>query len=144
MAWKPFSTAVEKSILDAIRDAENQCSGEIRIHVDRFCKGDPYFKATNIFHHLEMAQTQLRNGVLIYVAVKDHKFAILGDEGIDQKVEEGFWESTKAKMIEEFSKGDIPGGIVRGIQEAGIQLKKYFPADDSLGNELSDELSYGS
>jgi len=144
MAWKPFSTAIEKTILDAIADAENQCSGEIRVHIDRYCKGDPYVKATNIFHHLEMAQTKLRNGVLIYVAVKDHKFAIIGDEGIDTKVDDEFWESTKSKMTTEFQQGDIPGGIIRGISEAGNQLKKYFPADDSLGNELSDDLSYGT
>lgn len=144
MAWKPFSSKIEKSILDAIQQAEKACSGEIRIHIDQYCKGDPVFKATNMFHHLEMNLTEQRNGVLIYVAVKDKKFSIIGDVGIDEKVPDNFWEETKELMLDKFKQNAIADGIVVGINHAGEQLKTYFPADDDKGNELSDEISYGA
>lgn len=144
MAWKPFSSNVEDSIVQAITQAEAACSGEVRVRIDQYCKGDPVFKATNVFHHLGMDQTELRNGVLIYVAIKDKKFSIIGDEGIDNKVPDNFWEETKNLMTAEFRKGDITNGIIIGVQHAGEQLAKYFPPDDSKGNELPDDISYGS
>lgn len=143
MAWRPFSSKSEKQILNAIAVAEETCSGEIRVHVDQFCKGDPVFKAQNLFFHLEMEQTELRNGVLIYVAVKDKKFAIIGDEGINEKVAPDFWNATKELMLGHFKNNDINAGIITAIQHAGEQLSKYFPADSSLGNELSNDISYG-
>ncbi|MCB9262041.1 MAG: TPM domain-containing protein [Flavobacteriales bacterium] len=144
MSWKPFSTEVEKKITDAITKAESECSGEIRVHVDEYCKSDPVFKAKNVFTHLKMEETELRNGVLIYVAMFDRKFAIIGDKGIHEKVGDDFWDKTKEIMLAEFIKGDIPAGIIDGINIAAEQLKKYFSADDTLGNELSNDISYGS
>ena len=144
MAWTPFSSDSESEIMEAIASAEKTCSGEIRVHIDRFCKGDPYFKATNVFHHLKMDETSLRNGVLIYVAALDHKFAIIGDSGINEKVDDNFWEATKDEMAKKFRDGDLVGGIVTGVNHAGEQLQEYFPADEDKGNELSDDISYGA
>ncbi len=144
MAWRPFSTKKEKQILAAIAEAEEMCSGEIRVHIDEYCKGDPVFKAQNLFFHLEMDATALRNGVLIYVALKDHCFSIIGDSGIDEKVPDDFWETTKEKMTTYFKQNDITSGIIAGIQNAGEQLQTYFPADDSKGNELTNDISYGA
>jgi len=144
MAWNPFSSSMEESILKAISAAEAGCSGEIRIHVDKYCKGDPVYKASNLFFHFEMEQTETRNGVLIYVAVKDHKFSIIGDEGIDKKVSSVFWEQTKDLMMVDFKTGDIPSGIITGIQCAGIQLAKYFPIDKDDKKELTNDASHDS
>lgn len=144
MAWKPFSSKKEKHILAAIANAEERCSGEIRVHIDEYCKGDPVFKAKNIFGHLEMDKTAQRNGVLIYVALKDHKFSIIGDEGIDAKVEDDFWDCTRDKMLEKLKQGLIIDAIIAGVENAGEQLSKYFPPSDEHGNELSDEITYGS
>lgn len=144
LSWTPFSEEEEKRILQAIKQAELTTSGEIRVHIDKWCKTDPVFKAQNIFGHLEMDQTKLRNGVLIYVALKEHKFAIVGDIEIDNKVGSHFWESTKEKMKTKFKSGDVINGICDGIQEAGIQLQKFFPYDRKTDiNELPDEISYG-
>ncbi len=141
--WKPLSEYEEKQVVDAIVEAEKQTSGEIRIHLDKWCKSDPLFKAQNIFDHLELQNTKLRNGVLIYVAVKEHKFAIVGDQGIDAVVPGDFWESTKEKMRAQFASGNLAGGVVAGIQEAGIQLKNHFPYQEDDENELPNEISYG-
>jgi uncharacterized membrane protein len=141
--WQPFSSTEEQKILDAIVSAEENTSGEIRVHVDRYCKSDPVFKAKNQFLHLEMSNTELRNGVLIYVAMDEHKFAIVGDEGIDAKVGPTFWHSTKDLMIKNFKANKPVDAICEGIAEAGKQLKKYFPITDSDKNELHDTISYG-
>ncbi|MBI1306276.1 MAG: TPM domain-containing protein [Bacteroidetes bacterium] len=144
MSWKPFLPAEEQIILEAIRKAELTCSGEIRLHVDQYCKGDPLFKAKNVFYHLKMDETRERNGVLIYLSVQDKKFSILGDIGIHEKVQQEFWDSTRDKMQELFKGGKIAEGIAAGIHEAGIQLSKYFPWRDDDTNELPDDISYGS
>ncbi|MFT5513861.1 MAG: putative membrane protein [Bacteroidia bacterium] len=144
MAWRPFSTKKEKLILAAIAKAEEMCSGEIRVHIDEYCKGDPVFKAQNLFFHLEMDNTDLRNGVLIYVALKDHQFSIIGDSGINEKVPDNFWDETKEQMLVHFKRKDMNTAIIAGVQSAGEQLQKYFPADDSRGNELTNDISYGS
>ena len=91
-----------------------------------------------------MDKTHLHNGVLIYVALKDHKFSIIGDSGINEKVPDNFWDDTKEQMLIHFKRNDLTTGIIAGIQNAGEQLSKFFPADDSLGNELSNDISYGA
>lgn len=142
MFWKPFTPEQEEEIVKAISDAERNTSAEIRVHADRFCKGDPMNKAANIFFKLKMHKTEERNGVLVYVSVEDKRFAIIGDEGIDKKVPENFWNTTRDKMVSHFAQNRLSQGIITGIQEAGNQLMKYFPADDK-GNQLPNEISYG-
>lgn len=139
----PFTKEQETRIIAAIKEAELNTSGEVRIHVEKHCKGDAYEQAVQVFEKLGMTATELRNGVLIYLAISDHKFAIIGDQGINEKVPENFWETTKDLMKGHFAQGNLVEGVVEGITDAGMQLKKYFPYQTDDKNELSDEISYG-
>ncbi len=142
MAWRPFTKAEELHITEAVADAEKGTSGEIRVHIDRYCKTDPLLKAQNLFHHLKMDETELHNGVILYVSIDDKKVAIYGDKGINEKVELDFWDITLGHMTEEFKNGNIMAGIVAGITDAGKRLKQYFPVADDDKNELTNEISY--
>ncbi|MDR6301844.1 TPM domain-containing protein [Mesonia maritima] len=133
----------EQEIVAAIREAENKTSGEIRVHIERTCTIDIFDRAKTIFHELKIDNTKLENGVLIYLAVEDHKFYIMGDRGIDKVVPPNFWESTKDIMQSHFRKGEFKKGLVEGIHKAGEQLKKHFPLADDDINELSDQISRG-
>ncbi len=139
----PFSKEEEVRILAAIKDAEKDTSGEIRIHIEKKCKEDPYTDAIHAFERLKMTKTEHRNGVLILLALEDHKFAIVGDKGIDEKVPEGFWDETKDLMIAHFKEGRIADGIAEGIRDAGAQLKQFFPYRSNDINELNDDISFG-
>jgi uncharacterized membrane protein len=138
-----FSKEQKDSILSAVREAELNTSGEIRVHIDKFCKGDVLDRAAYMFEKLQMHRTKLRNGVLFYLAVGDHKFAILGDAGINAVTPDNFWENIKTVMLSSFSEGDFAGGLVRGILMAGTQLKEHFPWMKDDVNELSDDISFG-
>jgi len=141
--WEPLTPEQEQRVLKAIAAAELNTSGEIRVHIDKYCKTDPVFKAMNLFTHLKMEKTNYRNGVLLYVAKLENKFAIVGDEGINRVVPADFWESTKELMKARFSKGEITEGLEQGVNEIGVQLKQYFPYEDGDINELPDTISYG-
>lgn len=141
--WEPLTPAEEQRVLAAIAAAELGTSGEIRVHIDKYCKTDPVFKAMNLFTHLKMEKTKYRNGVLIYIAKKENKFAIVGDEGINRVVPADFWESTKEVMKAQFSQGEMVVGLELGIAEIGRQVKQYFPFEDGDINELPDTISYG-
>jgi uncharacterized membrane protein len=141
---KYFSEENKLQITNAIRVAENNTSGEIRVHIEKHCKGDVLDRAAYIFEKLEMHKTQLRNGVLFYLAIEDHKFAILGDAGINQKVSENFWEEIKEEMAGKFREGKFTEGLSTGIKQAGKQLKQHFPYQKDDVNELSDEISFGA
>ncbi len=136
-----LSAAQEQEIVSAILEAENNTSGEIRVHIEATCAQDHFKRARQLFHQLKMDNTRERNGVLLYVAVKDHKFVILGDKGIDRVVPEGFWDSTRDIIQEHFRQGEFKQGIVEGIIEAGKELKVHFPWKSDDTNELSDEIS---
>jgi uncharacterized membrane protein len=140
---KYFSEENKLQIANAIRVAELNTSGEIRIHIEKFCKEDVLDRAAYIFEKLEMHKTQLRNGVLFYVAVEDHKFAILGDAGINQVVSENFWEKTKEVVLSNFKEQKLTEGLTAGILMAGEQLKAHFPYQSDDKNELSDDISFG-
>lgn len=131
----------EQQVINAIREAELNTSGEIRVHFEKSLNQDAILRAQEVFYQLEMDKTMNKNGVLFYVAVDDHKFAIIGDEGIDQKVPDDFWLSIKDEVITEFAKGNHGKGLVLGILHAGEKLKEYFPYGDKDENELSDEIS---
>lgn len=140
---KHFTEADQLKITNAIRVAETNTSGEIRVHIENHCAGDVLDRAAYIFEKLEMHKTELRNGVLFYLAVEDRKFAILGDAGINQKVPEDFWESTKDIVINKLKEGKHADGLADGIVKAGEQLKTHFPYQQDDVNELSDEISFG-
>lgn len=144
MAEKLFSPEEKAQIVAAIQSAETRTSGEIQVHIENHCKGQVLDRAAEIFEMLKMYQTKDRNGVLIYLAVLDHKFAILGDAGINAVVPVDFWESTKELMASHFRQGKFTQGLIEGIQLAGNQLGTHFPFNRSSDkNELSDEVSFG-
>ncbi|OYT15650.1 MAG: hypothetical protein B7C24_11875 [Bacteroidetes bacterium 4572_77] len=142
-AEKFFSKTEEAQILDAIRYAENETSGELRVHVENHCKGDVLERAAIVFDLLKMQKTKLRNGVLFYLAVKDNKMAVLGDGGINAKVKDDFWDEIKTDMLTHFKQQQFAKGLTNGILKAGDQLKTHFPnqGDEDI-NELPDDISY--
>jgi uncharacterized membrane protein len=131
----------EQEIVEAIRMAEENTSGEIRVHIEKTTSKVPFDRALEVFHELKMDETQLKNGVLFYFAVADKGFAICGDKGINDVVAPDFWNCTKDKMVEQFKSGNFKQGIVDGILNAGEQLKKHFPWSEGDTNELSNEIS---
>lgn len=141
----------ETEIVEAIRMAEKNTSGEIRVHLeaksispDNPTKSiDAFERAAEVFDMLRMDNTKQSNGVLIYVAVEDRTLVIMGDKGINQVVGQDFWESTKDIIIHHFKNGDMKQGLVEGILKAGEQLKKHFPFGKDDKNELPDEISIG-
>lgn len=134
----------QKLIIAAIKRAENNTSGEIKVHIEANCnKSDAIDRAKYIFKYLALHKTALRNGVLFYLAYEDRKFAIIGDSGINDKVGQQFWDSTKSLLIQNFKESKFTEGLVKGIEEAGIQLEKYFPFNSDDTNEISDEISFG-
>ena len=139
-----FFTKEEKELIkSAVKEAELNTSGEIRVHMDNHCKEDVMDRAAWWFGKLEMQLTEQRNGVLFYLAVKDHKFAILGDAGVNAVTQDDFWDVIKEKMADHFSEGDFANGLREGILMAGQALKNNFPYQDGDVNELSDEISFG-
>ncbi len=139
-----FSKEERNKIVSAIEKAELNTSGEIRVHIENYCKQEVLEQACKVFSSLKMHKTQLRNGVLFYVAIKDRQFAILGDVGINQLVSDDFWDNTKSLVLDKFKAGSFCDGLVTGIESAGNQLKEFFPYQDDDINELSDEISFGT
>jgi len=133
----------ETLIVKAIEKAEHQTSGEIRVHIESKCKVDVLDRAAWLFKKLKMHETKDRNGVLIYLSIVDHKFAVIGDAGINKVVPEGFWNDVKEMMIGQFSKGEFATGLINGIGMTGEHLKQYFPPQENDVNELPDDISYG-
>ncbi|HBF88117.1 MAG TPA: hypothetical protein DDX39_05695 [Bacteroidales bacterium] len=144
MKAKEFFTQEQIGELkNAIRDAELNTSGEIRLHIEDHSKKDVLDRATDIFAKLNMHKTELRNGVLFYIAVTDRQFAILGDVGINKVVPENFWDNIKETMLAKFKEDKFAEGLTIGINMAGEQLKKFFPYQKNDVNELSNEISFG-
>lgn len=143
MAKDLFTAEQKQQIVAAIREAEKNTSGEIRVHIDKKCKEDVLDRAAYMFDALDMQKTALRNGVLIYLATEDRQFAILGDAGINQKVPVGFWDGVRDLMISKFKQGKFTEGLSEGIKLAGEQLKKHFPYQSNDKNELADDISFG-
>lgn len=138
-----LTKAEEAEVVEAIRLAEKNTSGEIRVHLEKETSIAPIERAVEVFYELGMDTTQLRNGVIIYVAVKSKQFAIYGDQGINDKVDDNFWDCTKDIMVNHFKTGNNVQALVEGIHNAGEQLKKYFPFEDDDTDELSNEISKG-
>lgn len=133
----------EQEIVEAIRIAEKNTSGEIRVHIEKSAKTDPVERAMEVFHFLKMDNTKQQNGVLIYVAVEDRSFVIYGDKGINDVVPKDFWESTKTEIQSNFKHGDFKNGLIQGVLKAGEQLQKFFPWHHTDTDELPNEISKG-
>ena len=141
-ARKFLSEDDEKLIVDAIERAEINTTGEIRVHIEFKCKKAPLERAKELFHELEMNQTEARNGVILYIATDDKKVAIFGDEGISKKVDDHFWQDEIDNLISEFKKGNFEAGIEHVVGDIGEKLKIHFPSDGSDPDELGNEISF--
>jgi uncharacterized membrane protein len=138
-----FSQSDRDRLKDAVSGAEAMTSGEIRVYIEDDCKTDVLDRAAFIFAELNMHLTDLRNGVLIYLAVSDRKFAIIGDAGIHAKVGDDFWKSIKHHMATLFKEKKFTEGLEYGILESGKALQQYFPFSEGDKNELPDDLIFG-
>ncbi|HUW07586.1 MAG TPA: TPM domain-containing protein [Williamwhitmania sp.] len=137
-----FSQEDQQRIVEAIKHAEKDSSGEVRVHIENRCKGEVLDRAATVFAKLKMHKTELRNGVLFYLALEHRKFAILGDAGINAKTGTHFWDAIKLEMAEAFKDGQLTEGLVGGILKAGEQLKVHFPYQQDDVNELPDDISF--
>jgi uncharacterized membrane protein len=139
-----FSEEEKARIVQAIRDQERRTSGEIRVYVEGRCRFvDPVDRAMEVFNVLEMEKTEHRNGVIIYIAVKDQQLAIFGDEGIHLKLGDAFWNEEVKKMLAEFNGENFTEGIIHIIGDVGNALYMNFPYDRSDKNELPDDIVFG-
>lgn len=138
-----FSDDEKQRVVNAIKEAEKNTSGEIRVHLENHCREDVLDHAAYIFDQLEMQKTAQRNGVLFYIAVKDHQLAILGDAGINKVVPAGFWDKVRDTMIDHFKQNKYADGLVAGLLLAGEQLSTHFPYSKNDKNELKDDISFG-
>lgn len=133
----------EQEIVEAIRLAEKETSGEIRVHIEKTTSISAFDRALEVFHLLKMDNTKLQNGVLIYMAVDDHSFVICGDKGINEAVPDDFWDCTRDAMQQQFKQGNFKQGLINGITRAGEKLQQYFPWEHDDNDELSNEISKG-
>jgi len=132
----------ESLVLEAIHQAESHTSGEIRIRIERKAGRNPMRSARKAFKALGMRNTDLHNGVLFFVTIKDRKFTIIGDDGINSHVPPGFWNQIRDVVTDEFRKGAFGRGLAEGIRLAGEQLAIYFPCQAKDVNELPNAISY--
>ena len=133
----------EQEIVEAIRIAEKETSGEIRVHIEQKCNMDIFEHALEVFHYLKMYNTKEQNGVLIYVAVDNKAFVIYGDKGINDIVGSDFWNSTRDKIAPQFKNSNFKEGLIDGITEAGSVLAQHFPWKHGDQNELDNSISKG-
>ena len=140
-----FSEEEKKHIVDAIRDAEHQTSGEIRLYVESRCRFvDPLDRASEVFALLKMGETTAHNAVLIYIAVKSRQLAIYGDKGIHEKVGSAFWEKEVAEILSGFQREHFAGATAKIVTDIGAALKYHFPYDKQTDiNELPDDIVFG-
>ncbi len=136
-----LDATAKKTIEDAIRRSERLTSGEIRVHLQHYVIGDVFEHAKKIFRQLGMGRTKEKNAVLIFVAVKTHKFALLGDGGIHERVGDGFWQETRDIMLQCFRNGKLTEGIVAGVENVGLKLAAHFPRKVHDQDELSNEVT---
>ena len=141
-----FSEEEKQTISEAIRNAEQCTSGEIRVYVESKCPFmDAIDRAKELFVKLEMEKTGQRNGVLVYIAMVDHQLAVYGDAGIHEKVGSEFWNKLVADMIRDFNRDNYAEGIAHSVQTIGQALGSCFPYDRATDkNELSDDITFGS
>jgi uncharacterized membrane protein len=142
MLQKEFLALIDQQrIIDAIGLAEQQTSGEIRVHIQPKAQSDIRTIAERTFERLGMTKTALRNGVLLFIACEEQRFTILGDRGIDEKVPAGFWDEIAAKLTIRFKAGEFTDGIVEAIHNAGDALRHDFPRAEGDVDELTNEIN---
>lgn len=139
-----FSPAEQKRLVEAIGAAEERTTGEIRLHLENRAGKPVMERAIEVFNHLNMHETAQGTGVLIYLAIQDRAFTILGDDVIHDRVGGAFWDQIKNRMEAAFRRGQFLEGLLQGIDEAGHALAQHFPKTPDNPNELSDEISFGA
>ena len=143
MAKKFLIPQEQERVVKAIESAELNTSGEIRVHIESFCSGDSLERAIYIFEKIGMHKTVQRNGVLIYIAFRSHKLAIIGDDGINSKVAENFWQQEIELLSDYIKKGKAADGLMAVIEAIGNRLNEIFPHKEGDINEQSNEISFG-
>lgn len=139
-----FNEEQNERMVEAIREAEKMTSGEIRIYIELKCRFvDPMDRALEIFNRFDIKNTKNKNGVLIYVAVRDRQFALLGDKGIDEKVGPDFWKKQASLLKQALAEKRYIPGICATVRSIGESLKKHFPYREDDENELPDDIIYG-
>lgn len=141
-----LSDADARRVVDAIGASEAKSRGEVRVHVEKRCKGgDPIARARVVFEELGMTKTELRCGVLVYVATEHRLFAVIGDRDIDAKVGAEFWTDLAVAMQRHFAAGDFAEGLLEAIRRIGDALATHFPRDAERRDvdELPNEISFG-
>lgn len=139
-----FTEEQQLMIKAAVARAEKHTSGEIRVCIDSHVADDAFDRAVYWFEKLGMQRTALRNSVLIFVAIEDHKFAVIGDYGIHEKVTQQFWDNLVSEMRAFFAKNDLTGGLIYAIEHCGTALSTYFPYQKNDVDELPNEMIFGN
>ena len=145
MRTKEFLSKLEHDrIVLAIRDAESKTSAEIRIFIQRGkLEGDPLLAAQKKFHHLKMHRTAERNGVLIFVVPRAHKFAVLGDRGIHERCGAALWQRLIEQMREHFRNERFTDALVEAIEQVGDSLAEHFPRGSGSSDQLPNDVVEG-
>ena len=140
-----FTEPEQARIVEAIKNAEMRTSGEVRIYIENKCRFmNPVHRAQEMFYKLGMQNTAAKNGVLVYVAIKDRQLAVFGDAGIHEKVGSAFWEAQVQKMLAAYKASHYAEGLANMITAIGEALKQHFPYDAATDkNELSDDIVFG-
>lgn len=133
----------ETRVVTAIESFEKRTSGELRVHLEPRGEADILSDAKRTFERLGLTATRERNAVLFFVEVKERRFAVLGDEGIDKKVPAGFWDAVVGRVSQRFHEGRFGEGLAEGISMAGEQLAQHFPPRADDVNELPNQISRG-
>ena len=144
MATEFLTKKEQEAVVKCIEKAEQNTTGEIRVHIESYCEKDIIERAIDIFNQLKMYETENRNGILILIACNSHKLAIIGDEGVNTKVPEDFWHINTLLLGDGIKSGDIAGAICNTIRIIGEKLKELYPYQGEDNNEQSNEISYGS
>lgn len=144
MSATVISEADQLLIKNAVKEAEKQTSGEIRICLEDYCSVDVLDRSAYIFKKLGIHETKERNGILIYLSLNDRKYAIIGDAGIHHHVKQEFWDLVGGEMIAFFKDGKVADGLIHAVQRAGEKLSQYFPYQRNDSNELSDDIYFGN
>lgn len=127
-------------ITESIKKAELNTSGEIQVVVSKLPVKDVYKKAVKVFEKIGLGQTKDHNAILFYIAELSHKFAILGDKGIHEKVHQEFWDEIRNEMVKHFKEEEFTKGLCEAIELCGEKLKVYFPYQEDDMNELADHV----
>jgi uncharacterized membrane protein len=141
METKSFLKRLEHDrIARAISNAESRTSGEIRVYVQHGKLGDVVLAAQKQFEKLGMTATRERNAVLIFVAPRAQKFAVIGDRAVHEKCGLPFWQALTQAMRTHFQAQNFTDAVVHGIREAGSLLAQHFPRRPDDLNELPNTI----